>query len=149
MLSIKPSWIIAGVGALAVGLIITLAWRHYEGLVQANANLEAANAELALALEIEKDTVEVQQQAITEWQAAAVEWQKEQQRLARVAQQATAESRRLNGIFAEHDLTRLALAKPGLIERRINAGTDRAGRLLECASTPGGCESGDRNAEAN
>lgn len=136
MLSIKAKWIIAGVATLALGLIITLGYKHYTGVLEENKVLAASNAELALSLEVQGETVKSQASAILEWQLAVEEAQQQNEELARVAQQATAESRRLNAIFAEHDLTRLSLAKPGLIERRINSGTARVGRMLECASDP-------------
>ncbi len=39
-------------------------------------------------------------------------------------------------IFAEHDLNKLASRKPGLIERRINKGTDAVFAELELLSDP-------------
>lgn len=146
MFAINPKWIIAGVATLALGLIITLAYRHYTGMQERIVTLEKSNAELQLAIEVEQSTSAAKDAAILEWQLNYEEQQLENERLAAVAQAASAEARRLNGIFAEHDLTRLTLAKPGLIERRINSGTARAFSLLECASG-GECESngGDPN----
>lgn len=137
MLSLNPKWIIAGVATLALGLIITLAANHYKGLLAENTALAASNAELALALEVQGATVNAQESALLDWQIAAEEAELMNVELQRVAQQATSETRRLNAIFAEHDLTRLSLAKPGLIERRLNSGTSRVQRMLECASDPG------------
>jgi len=148
MLSLNPKWVIAGVATLALGLIITLGYRHYTNLIESNAQLQASNAQLQLAIAIEQETSALKDSAILAWQLAAEEAQLEQERLARVAQQATAETRRLNAIFAEHDLTRLSLAKPGLIERRLNSGTARIGRMLECASQ-GGCVPGGGDTETD
>jgi len=146
MLSINPKWIIAGVATAALALIITLSYRHYTGLVAENTALASSNAELSLALEVQGKTVTAQEDALREWQMAAEEAELLNIELQRVAQQATAETRRLNAIFAEHDLTRLSLAKPGLIERAINRGTADAFRMLECASDPG-CSADSGNPE--
>lgn len=140
MFGISPKWIIAGIAALAVGTIITLAWNHYTGLLETVTTLEKEKTQLLLTVAIEKETNEIQAEALLEWQQSATDWKAQTEEMSRVAQQATAESRRLNAIFAEHDLTRLSLAKPRLIERRLNSGTARVGRLLVCATTPG-CES--------
>jgi len=139
MIPIPSKLVVAGVATLALGLIITLAYRHYTGMQARIVELEASNSALQVALEVEQSTSAAKDSALLEWQIAAEEAQLQAEHLAAVAQQATAETRRLNAIFAEHDLTRLALAKPGLIERRINSGTASAFRMLECASR-GECE---------
>lgn len=140
MFGISPKWIIAGVAAAAIGLIITLSFKHYTGLLEDVETLTASNAQLQVAIEIEKSTSAAKDSALLDWQMAAEQSQLENEQLAIRAKAASAEVRRLNAIFAEHDLTRLTLAKPGLIERRINSGTARIGRLLECASS-GECDS--------
>jgi hypothetical protein len=56
-----------------------------------------------------------------------------QERLREVEEKAIAaneEKRRLNDLFNDHDLTKLTLAKPGLIERRINSGTSDVWSVL-------------------
>jgi hypothetical protein len=145
----KLKTLFVGVGVASIVLIIFLAWRHYEGLIQQVSSLEATKAELTLALSVQQGTVEAQQKALLDWQEAADNWKAEAIRQQLVAQHATAETRRLNAIFAEHDLTRLALAKPGLIERRINAGTARIGRMLSCASGADDCDTNDRSSSSS
>lgn len=139
MIPIPSKLVVAGVATLALGLIITLGYRHYTGMQARIVELEASNSALQVALEVEQATSAAKDDALLEWQIAAEEARIEAEHQAAVARQATAETRRLNAIFAEHDLTRLALAKPGLIERRINSGTADIFRMLECASR-GGCE---------
>jgi len=134
MIPISPKFIIAGVATLVIGLIITLSYKHYTGLIETINELTEVNAQLAFGLEIEQQTSLAKDEALSKWQKAAEENKLIMEKLSSVAQQATAENRRLNGIFAEHDLTRLALAKPKLIENRINNGTANAGRMLECIS---------------
>jgi len=46
------------------------------------------------------------------------------------------ESEKLRDIFAEHDLEKLAKAKPGLIENRVNKGTKDVLRNLEELTDP-------------
>lgn len=129
---------VIGFGLVAVGIVtmITLGYFHYTGLVADNARLEADNAKLLLAAEVNEGTISAQASALTEWELKADELEVDLIQQSAARSRAESEVRRLNGIFAEHDLTRLAIAKPGLIERRINSGTARIGRLLECASDP-------------
>ena len=42
----------------------------------------------------------------------------------------------LRTLLSDHDLTRLAIQRPGLIERRINEGTTEAFRDLERITSP-------------
>lgn len=138
-------------GALAVVLgIIYLGYRHYVGLLDDISILETNNTKLTLAFDLEKETVEEQKEAITEWRLATEEYQQRVQDLTIAANQAREESRRLHEIFGKHDLTRLARAKPGLIESRINAGTKRVFAVIECeTATPGGCDAdGNRQTPA-
>ena len=51
-----------------------------------------------------------------------------------IQMKATDELERLNDIFSEHNFGNLVSQKPGLLERRINAGTANSVRLLECAT---------------
>jgi hypothetical protein len=124
--------------ALSLGSMILLGYRHYSGMVRQGQEQAARVAELEVALAVE-------QEAVRTLQAQAEELQADLKEQGRVAQRASAEARRLNAIFAEHDLTRLALAKPGLVERRVNDGTARVGRVLVCLTTPD-CDDGSANA---
>lgn len=59
--------------------------------------------------------------------------------LAESSKKARGELNKLNKVFASHDLDTLARKKPGLIQNRVNSGSARALRLLEC-ETGGDCE---------
>lgn len=50
-------------------------------------------------------------------------------------EKATKENNRLNKLFREHDLTKLATEKPGLIEKRINDATKNIFNELESITT--------------
>ena len=67
----------------------------------------------------------------SEWKTALEGFQDNLDALTQVQREANAESRRLNDIFGQHDLRALAVARPGLIENRINAGTLDAYGMLE------------------
>lgn len=130
--------VLIGLAVAGLAGMITLGYRHYTGLVDEKAELSATVARLEereRTLQAQNDTYE---EVLRRNRLAAEEQEQQIQQLARDAAAARSEARRLNDIFAEHDFTRITLAKPGLIERRVNAGTARAGRLLECASS-GAC----------
>ena len=134
-----------GLAALAVVTIIGLAYRHYTGLINDKVVAEANVAKLEVALATEQATVAALKANVDEWKQAAERYQKAAHEAQLTAKHAKAETRRLNALFSEHDFTNLARRKPGLIERRINSSVRRAGSLLECATTPGGCGGdGDR-----
>lgn len=128
--------------ATVLSVTIGLGYNHYQGLLADIQVLEGNNAKLELAIEVEKATVDILQEGILEWQTAAEEYQHQVEALKESEAEARSESRRLNDIFGQHNLTRLARAKPGLIESRINSGTQRVFAILTCeTTTPGRCDS--------
>ena len=141
-------WIVVGLAALAITTIIGLAYRHYTGLIDDKVTAEANAAKLELALETQKATTAALRENVAEWQAAAERYQQAAHEAQLTAKHAQAETRKLNALFSKHDFTNLARRKPGLIERRVNAGTVRAGELLECLTTPGGGCGSDRDRAA-
>lgn len=138
--------IVAGLAALTIVTIIGLGYRHYVGLTETITTLGANNAKLDVAIGIQQGTIIAQKSSISEWKKAQEDLLLRIDELQEVSKAATAETRRLNGIFSKHNLTALARRKPGLIERRINTGTDAAQRMLECTSGAGGddCADGHR-----
>lgn len=139
MLFSRPKLIFGAFGAAGLGLIIFLSYRHYVGLIDEVGTLRATNAQLEVEIDVQRNTISQQEEALQAWRNEAQAQTERLEAQRSVAEAATRELRRLNGIFAEHDLTRLTLARPGLIENRINGGTRILGRVLQCASTPG-CE---------
>jgi hypothetical protein len=84
---------------------------------------EQARAESAEAnLEFMQDSIARQQATLNTLAQQSVEIRREQQEVI--------------DIFAEHDLQRLAEAKPGLIERRVNAATASVFDELEEVTDP-------------
>ncbi|KFH18443.1 hypothetical protein ELZ19_07030 [Brucella abortus] len=126
--------IFGGVVALAVVTIIGLGYVHYNGLVDERDRLRTERAQLETAVRLQDQTLDAQAEALEEWQEAHRGLLARFEEMQRVADEAHAETRRLHALFSQHDLADLAARRPGLIERRINAGTTRIGRMLECAS---------------
>jgi TolA-binding protein len=133
-------------GLALVGVVATVAFGywHYTSLLDKVSVLERNDQVQKQTIETQHQTIDAQGEAIQEWEEAQEELQRRLERLQRVARQARQETRRLNDIFAEHDLGRLAREKPGLIERRVNDGTADALRMLECASGADLPQCGDR-----
>jgi hypothetical protein len=127
--------------AVAATAILTIIGFFYWQNGQLRGDLRLADANLATA-----QSAFVAQKAATDAAVAnAQQWQQSFERLEGlmqeaidVSQAANAETRRLHGIFAEHDLERLAVAKPGLIARRITDGSNNAFRVLDEITASGG-----------
>lgn len=139
---------IYGIMALAVVTIITLGYVHYTGLVEDNARLRENEVKLLVAIETQKEATAAALGAVDAWRKSAADLGKRVDEMAEVQRSATVQTRRLNDIFAKHDLEALSLAKPRLIQRRINSGSAAVLRVLECA-TGGGtdCPGGGRPAD--
>ena len=147
MIPIPPKLIIAGIVLVAVSTTIFLGYHHYTSLIDDVRVLSVNNAELKTAVDLQKDTIEQQGAALGEWSAAQTLLVVRVEELQQVAEDAAQETRRLNDVFSRHDLTDLAQRRPGLIERRINTGTDSALGMLECISSEAvDCSGGDREA---
>ena len=145
MIFSKMKLAIAGLLALGLVTIIGLGYRHYTNLLSERDVLKANNAVLETSVETQQVTIDAQTTAIGEWDAALNALSARIEEMERVQHEATQETRRLNALFAEHDLRRLSFERPGLIEPRINDGSDRALRLLECATGAGGEDCPDRS----
>jgi len=100
------------------------AWFYVTSTKATIEELTANNALLESIAEQNKETVRQLRQDITNEQAAIV--------VLNEALQRSEDSREeLIRIYRKHDLTRLATAKPGLIEKRINDGTAKVFDDLE------------------
>lgn len=97
------------------------------------ADLAVAQANIAVmeaALELQRDAVEAAQANAAEWREAFNGMQATIEELQDVQVAAAEESKRLSTIFIRHNLTTLAAARPGLVERRINSGSRAALSVL-------------------
>ena len=94
------------------------------------SQLQENNAQLKIAVETNEKTIEgMEERAEISAQLS--------QALAEKLQVSEASRNRLIEVFGKHDLTRLALRKPGLIESRINNGTKKAFDGIESVSGSG------------
>jgi Tfp pilus assembly protein PilO len=112
---------------LLAGSIAGGGWFYYTDTQARIAQLQANNAELKLANAQNLATIDsMENQA----EINAELNEELQERL-----EESEESRnRLIEVFGKHDLTRLALKKPGLIETRVNNGTKKAFDAIESVS---------------
>lgn len=107
---------------------------HYTGIIkERNAAIAQAGA-LQLANEVQQGTIQDQGKAITNWAESQAQMQATLDALATAQVEANSTARKLNDVLGRHDLTALSLAKPGLIERRINSGTADILRMFRVAT---------------
>ena len=93
-----------------------------------NANLSKLNQAFELRDQEQKEAIESLQKDFTLQTEGLLEIQLRNQEI-------EAEMNRYLDIFKRHDLTRLAAAKPGLIETRVNKGTKDVFESIEKDST--------------
>jgi predicted nucleotide-binding protein (sugar kinase/HSP70/actin superfamily) len=99
-----------------IGIILVLGLGGY-WLYQENITLKANNSVLETAVEEQKATIVAIKENF-EKQGKALQQQQ------RVNAQIEAEKQEYLQIFARHNLSSLALARPGMIETRVNNETD-------------------------
>ncbi len=120
---------------IAIGVVVAttvaLSYNHYSGLVNSKVQLSAQVATLSEDVTREKARAEALELAVAGWESAAKVQADALVDLTSAQREAGAYSRGLKDVLSKHDLGALAKRKPGLIERRVNAGSDRALRLLE------------------
>jgi len=98
-------------------LVVSALFYYYYGISQEQiANLQKNNATLNYAVEEQQQTIETLQKDF-ELQTQSLSDMQEQQ------QKNQLEMQRYLDIFKRHNLSKLAAAKPGLIEKRVNNGT--------------------------
>ena len=91
-------------GALALGLVIFLAYRHYTGLLDDINALSIKATQLESAVSSQHETIDAQQKAISEWKASQEKTKRLLEESLRVSKNADLEVRRLNALFIDHDL---------------------------------------------
>jgi hypothetical protein len=100
---------------------------YYTDTQQRIATLQANNAQLKIAVEDNLRTIDALNEAAEKNERLSNELQEQ----LNVAEEGR---NRLINLFGSHDLTRLALKKPGLIETRVNNGTKQAFDGIESVS---------------
>jgi len=119
----KIQLIVIAAAVVAAGTVIGMLYWQNSSLKTENKNLIGNNAKMTVALNEQSQTIKAAKDAIDEWKTQMKQVEHTMSQLAQEQATASAETRRLNDVFAKHDLERLSLAKPGLIEHRINSGT--------------------------
>lgn len=100
---------------------------YYTDTQQRIATLQANNAQLKIAVEDNLRTIDALNDAAEKNERLSNELQGK-------LNEAEEGRNRLINLFGSHDLTRLALKKPGLIETRVNNGTKQAFDGIESVS---------------
>ena len=108
-------------------------WQYTNVVHERNAALEQVGS-LKTANAVQTATIKAQEGALISWKKQAAAFQKSLDHMAVVQAEANSTARKLNDVLSRHDLFALSLAKPVLIEHRINAGTADAIRMLNDAS---------------
>lgn len=139
------AWLL-GLGALAIVTVLGLGFRHYSGVLSENVTLRQNEAVLKTALDAQRQATASAVKTVDEWRAAAEHNGQVLQDLAAAQVVGAAELRRLNDVFSQHDLGKLAAARPARVAPLVNRGSDRARRLLECATGAAGADCPARSA---
>ena len=98
-------------------------------LYSENQTLTYNNMQLEVAIDQQKEAMEAIQAAFEKQRVA-------NDNLTRRNNEIEAEKNRYLQVFKKHDLTKLAKAKPGLIETRANAATDKIFKVIEDETEP-------------
>lgn len=116
---------------LLIGLLAVLVTGGFFGYRYVNNLQSKLDAQIELVTS-QKLALESTRAAIDRMNQTAVRNAQETADLEDRLQASTESLTELRRLLQEHDLTRLALEKPGLIERRMNTATERLFRDIEC-----------------
>ena len=104
---------------------------YYKGAESKIATLQTKNLELQNLIRAQEFREEEQAKTIDSLQKNMAKTAEALQAQSKRNQEIEAEAQRYLAIFARHDLSKLASAKPGLIETRINKGTANVFKTIE------------------
>ena len=115
---------------LFIGIIVAMGiggYFYYNSTQNELTELRALNAAFETKFETQENTINTMEARFENQSNAIIEMQKRNQEI-------TAERDRYLSIFQRHDLGKLAAAKPGLIEPRVNNATKDVFDSLEADS---------------
>ena len=112
---------------LLFGSLVGGGYFYYTDTQARIEQLRENNAQLKIAVEDNQNTIDA-------LNAAAEKNQRLSDELQERLNKSEEGRNRLITLFGKHDLTRLALKKPGLIETRVNDGTKKAFDCIESVS---------------
>lgn len=118
--------IYAMIGVAVATMVAGFYW-YYQDSQKRIMDLMANQAKLETAVAIQEATIKQQQEDMAK-QAATLE------KVNDAFAKAQADKQNLTDKLMKHDLGKLAEKKPGLVEEKINRGTDNVGRCFEILS---------------
>lgn len=120
--------------AVALVAVVAVSYSHYSSLVSDNARQSGEIAKLKEDVAREQGLVEGYRLTVDKWEAAAAIQAQALADFSNAQREAGVYQKALADVISKHDLGALAKRKPGLVENRVNAGSDRVNRLLESAT---------------
>jgi hypothetical protein len=121
--------------AIALGVCVATAgavlWHHYSDLVDTKAALTGQVSGLQADVARESARGNALETTVGKWAKAAEAQAAALDQLTQAQRESGAYQRELKDVLSKHDLAELARWKPEMVERRINAGTRAALRMLE------------------
>lgn len=115
------SWIKIG-AVVALGLLVAASYWHYTSLVKERDQLMVRTA--------------MQQVELVKWEQSWKQMKASLAEVERLRREAREYHDQITKLLAKHDLNKLAVAKPGLIEKRVNRATTVRIRVFECITDP-------------
>lgn len=136
--SAAKTYIIVAAVAAILG-VVTVAYLHYNHVVNELALANKNNATLTTAVSLQKDTINAAVKTIGEWKDSQNKFNDSLKQMNDTNRKAEQAVRELNKTYAKHNLTELSLKHPSLLENDINSGTADSERLLSCTSEGRDC----------
>lgn len=118
----------------AVLLVVGLSYYHYNGLVKDLSKTKSEVAILGQTLELKERELRQASVVIDQWAESRDKLIKAIDTMNEINSIANQNLRRLENVFANHDLKELSLKHPKLVEDIINRGTNDSMFLLQCSS---------------
>jgi hypothetical protein len=127
---------VATIGAVitVIGGVIFAGYTHYNNILDEKEEAILLANSLKVAKSVQDETIRSQKDVIGIWVKHTEQLKQTIDKMDKARLEASAEANRIKDILNKHDLEKLSLAKPGLIENRINRGTSRALRMLETST---------------
>lgn len=133
------------IGAGIIGILLWIAWAQIGSLKRSVEVLEAENEALRAATLAQSAAIDT---VVSRWEDYQVKVSATVDHIQRTSNNAQKEVRKLERIFAKHDLDRIARRRPNTVERLLNSGTARSFRMFEQA-TSGDTDDSNRPATGN
>lgn len=120
--------------AIVLAFACLLGYLWISRLIRVNDELLTERGRMEILLQNQQSATDQALGAVEEWRGTLQRYQQNLDEYEALKPRARQEAERLDELSRNHDLEDLARARPGLVEDRINSGSDRARRMLECAT---------------